>query len=101
MRISHHATLAIPNWTAFKTEFIRATENDVELRNFVTDLMIKPAKEAKQPSTELGYNVMHAAMARAIAGASFIWRVGAGGPIRKGWQLPCAAAYYRISNPPP
>ncbi|CAN5698276.1 hypothetical protein BH10BDE1_BH10BDE1_01950 [soil metagenome] len=70
MRVSHHATLAIPNWGLFKSEFVRATESDPELRGFVTDLMMKQAKETKQPSTELGYNVLQAAMARSIAGAS-------------------------------
>jgi hypothetical protein len=70
IRVSHHATLAIPNWSKFKTEFILATENDLDLRLHVTDLMMKNAKESKNSSYELGYNVLETAYARSMAGGS-------------------------------
>ncbi len=70
IRVGFLASVAIPNWTKFKTDFNKATEENIDLRLKVTDLMIAGAKEAKSPSYALGYSVMDAAFAKAIAGGA-------------------------------
>lgn len=70
IRVAFLANVAIPNWNKFKTEFIKATEDKVDIRLKVTDLMIAGAKEAKSPSYALGYSIMDSAFAKAIAGGA-------------------------------
>lgn len=70
IRIGFLTTCAIPNWTKFKSAFVQATQDKIELRLKVTDLMIANAKEAKSPSYALGYSIMDSAFAKAIAGGA-------------------------------
>jgi hypothetical protein len=54
----------------FKNGFKNATDDKIELRLKITDLMLNAGKQSKKPSFRLGYSVMDNAFGRAIAGSA-------------------------------
>lgn len=70
VRVAYVSSLAIPQWIEFSKSFKAATENDIDTRLRIADLMIQNAKEAKYPSHKLGYSTVESATARSLAGSA-------------------------------
>ncbi len=70
VRIAYVSSMAIPQWIEFSKSFKAATENDIDTRLRIADLMIQNAKEAKYPSHKLGYATVESATARGLAGTA-------------------------------